>query len=51
MQIKPFIGSTFSFKEVKQAYDYMASGMHMGKITILLDGMHTLKNASMSLQR
>jgi NADPH:quinone reductase-like Zn-dependent oxidoreductase len=51
MQIKPFIGSTFGLKEVKQAYDYMAAGMHTGKITILLDDTLTMKNASMYLQR
>jgi len=32
--LKPVIGRTFSFDEVRQAYEYQAGGSHFGKIVI-----------------
>jgi len=33
-RMKPMIDRTFSFDEVKEAFAYMASGSHFGKVAI-----------------
>ena len=35
-QLRPIIDRVFSFEEAAEAYDYMASGGHLGKIVIKL---------------
>lgn len=35
-QLKPVIGRVFSFEEVRNAYEYLASGTHLGKVAIEL---------------
>ena len=35
-RLRPVIDRVFSFEEVPAAYEYMASGAHMGKIVITL---------------
>jgi NADPH:quinone reductase-like Zn-dependent oxidoreductase len=37
-QIRPVIDRVFDFQDVKQAYAYLASQAHVGKIVIRLDG-------------
>jgi NADPH:quinone reductase-like Zn-dependent oxidoreductase len=34
--IKPIIDRTFAFDQARQAYEYLASGQHFGKVVIRL---------------
>ncbi|MEO7729838.1 MAG: NAD(P)-dependent alcohol dehydrogenase [Kofleriaceae bacterium] len=36
-QIDPIIDRTFGFGEAKQAYEYLASGVHFGKVVVTVD--------------
>ena len=41
-RMKPVIDRTFPFDQVKQAFSYMASGAHFGKVAISISSL--LKN-------